>query len=444
MIRNHCSYKSHQCVSESESEVTQSCPILWDPMDCSLLGSSIHGILQARILEWVAISFSRASSQPRDGIWVSGIAGRHFTLWASRESSHVTLQFKPTWQLAVVLAWSAALRSGIIWSLLRCPPPAGLGCLQPPGLCWPSLLVGPPLPERPRVQTASLAPCMLITMFLSPWVEALHLCEPEWGAAWPHLRGPDYTQVGLSGVPGGPHMEPPKPTSSWLYPTPQPEPETQVHEREKAAWHPVRTRCDWPTKAGGQGLEPEMSCALWGQAVGWASPCAAVSLLLIHVCGPDPNPAGQAHLASFLPWKPRRGGSTSPSVKTGRAALSPCTHGGDIWLNCPWPVVPSRRAETALHLVVAPVCPPAEAINWGELWADSDRTRTLFFAFQVCLDTVVPRGPLEMRAAVMAKVLSQVGGSQLCRCCIRRSGCSSEPPGDLFCETCLGAPSSGC
>ena len=49
--------------SESESEVAQSCPTLCDPMDCSLSGSSVHGILQARILEWVAISFSRGSSQ---------------------------------------------------------------------------------------------------------------------------------------------------------------------------------------------------------------------------------------------------------------------------------------------------------------------------------------------------------------------------------------------
>ena len=51
--------------SESESEVAQLCPTLCNPMDCSLRGSSIHGILQARILEWVAISFSRGSSQPR-------------------------------------------------------------------------------------------------------------------------------------------------------------------------------------------------------------------------------------------------------------------------------------------------------------------------------------------------------------------------------------------
>ena len=43
---------------KSESEVTQSCPTLSDPMDCSLLGSSIHGIFQARVVEWGAIAFS--------------------------------------------------------------------------------------------------------------------------------------------------------------------------------------------------------------------------------------------------------------------------------------------------------------------------------------------------------------------------------------------------
>ena len=54
-------------------------------MDCSPQGSSVHGILQARILEWVAISFSRGSSQPRDRIRVSRIGGRRFNLWATRE-----------------------------------------------------------------------------------------------------------------------------------------------------------------------------------------------------------------------------------------------------------------------------------------------------------------------------------------------------------------------
>ena len=54
-------------------------------MDCSSPGSSIVGILQARILEWVAMPFSRVSSQPKDRTQVSFIAGRFFTNWATRE-----------------------------------------------------------------------------------------------------------------------------------------------------------------------------------------------------------------------------------------------------------------------------------------------------------------------------------------------------------------------
>ena len=60
----------------------QSCPTLCYPMDCSLPGSSVHGILQARILEWVAMSFSRGSSQPMDGTLVSmspALSGGFFT-----------------------------------------------------------------------------------------------------------------------------------------------------------------------------------------------------------------------------------------------------------------------------------------------------------------------------------------------------------------------------
>ena len=53
-----------------------SCVWLCETMDCSLSGSSVHGIFQTRILEWVVISFSRGSSQPRDWTWVSHIAGR--------------------------------------------------------------------------------------------------------------------------------------------------------------------------------------------------------------------------------------------------------------------------------------------------------------------------------------------------------------------------------
>jgi len=67
------------------SEVAQSCLTLCNPIDCSLQGSSLHWILQARVLEWVAISFSRGSSRPRDQIQVSRIPGRCFNLWATRE-----------------------------------------------------------------------------------------------------------------------------------------------------------------------------------------------------------------------------------------------------------------------------------------------------------------------------------------------------------------------
>ena len=65
--------------------LAKSCPTLCDPMDCSLPGSSIHKIFQARILEWVTISFSRGSSQPRDQTWVSLTEARLFTVWATRE-----------------------------------------------------------------------------------------------------------------------------------------------------------------------------------------------------------------------------------------------------------------------------------------------------------------------------------------------------------------------
>ena len=92
----HCLLKDHASWSDVRlvviqvvySKVAQSCLTLCDPMDCSLPGSSFHGILQERILEWVAISFSRGSSWPRDGTQVSCIAGRFFTIWSTREAWH--------------------------------------------------------------------------------------------------------------------------------------------------------------------------------------------------------------------------------------------------------------------------------------------------------------------------------------------------------------------
>ena len=68
-------------------EVTQSCPTLCDPMDCSLPGFFIHWIFQARVLEWIATSFSRGSSWPRDWTGVSRVTGRFLNVWAPRKST---------------------------------------------------------------------------------------------------------------------------------------------------------------------------------------------------------------------------------------------------------------------------------------------------------------------------------------------------------------------
>ena len=81
LLLMHWKYNKHLF-----SEVARSCLTLCYPMYYDLPGSSVCGILQIRILEWVAISFSRVSSWPRDWTQVSCIAGRRFTLWATREA----------------------------------------------------------------------------------------------------------------------------------------------------------------------------------------------------------------------------------------------------------------------------------------------------------------------------------------------------------------------
>ena len=93
--------------------VTQSCCALRDPMDCSPPGSSVCGIFQARILEWVAMPFPRGSSQSKDQTWISCIEGGFFTVWATREDniltviiwfyysycSKIKIDFKTDWKL---------------------------------------------------------------------------------------------------------------------------------------------------------------------------------------------------------------------------------------------------------------------------------------------------------------------------------------------------------
>ena len=108
--------------------LAQSCPTLSDPMDSSLPGSSVHGIFQARILEWAAISFSRGSSQPRDRTWVSCIADRRFTVWATREAQSLSIGFSKQ----------------KYWSGLPCPPPGDLTdpWMEPASLMSPALSGG--------------------------------------------------------------------------------------------------------------------------------------------------------------------------------------------------------------------------------------------------------------------------------------------------------------
>ena len=96
--------KTHVCVYVCVL-VAQSCLTLCKSMDCSPPGSSVYGILQARILEWVAIPFSRGSSWTRDQTWVSCIAGRFFTIWATREARNMCISSK-TDNSFLALKWS--------------------------------------------------------------------------------------------------------------------------------------------------------------------------------------------------------------------------------------------------------------------------------------------------------------------------------------------------
>ena len=98
-----------------ESEVTRLCPTLCNPVDCSLRGSSVHGIFQSWVLEWVAISFSRGFSWPRNWTQVSCIAGGCFTLWATREAQPPSRFFNEE-EKRMMRGWD---RNDCILSLLR-------------------------------------------------------------------------------------------------------------------------------------------------------------------------------------------------------------------------------------------------------------------------------------------------------------------------------------
>ena len=93
------------------NDLAQLCPTLGDPMDSGLPGSAVHGIFQARILEWAAISFSRGSSQPRDRTRVSRIVGRCFTTCTTKEVCNHEPQLKPFvfWRYSCITTWALFL-----------------------------------------------------------------------------------------------------------------------------------------------------------------------------------------------------------------------------------------------------------------------------------------------------------------------------------------------
>ena len=135
-------------------------------IDYSPLGSSVHGILQARILEWVAISFSQGSSRLRDGTQVSCIAGRFFTIWATREAK-IILTPQANWQ--------------ICWGNMQRDPAYHLHAVQ--RSLWPQ--VNPRLGGRPRSPSCSPAAWHSPFLQLSPPI-ALHpweLCYRWWEIA---------------------------------------------------------------------------------------------------------------------------------------------------------------------------------------------------------------------------------------------------------------------
>ena len=150
----------------SEVKAIQSCLTLCHPMDYRVHGIIVHGILLARILEWVAFPFSRGSSQPRDRTQVSHIAGRFFTSWGSREAQKDA---------------AAAAKS-----LQSCPTLCDPRDSSPPGSPVPGILQARTLEWlaisfsnawKWKVKVKSLSP---VWLFATPWTAA-HQAPPSLG-----------------------------------------------------------------------------------------------------------------------------------------------------------------------------------------------------------------------------------------------------------------------
>ena len=134
-------YLSMARILSSQVLVAQLCQTLCNTMDCSLPGYSVHGILQARVLEWVAIPFSRESSQLRGQTWISHIVSRFFTL--SHQGSPLSSQSYPILWLRIEIQ---RLPLVVQWLKLCTPNAGGLDSNSDQG-------------TRPHAVTQSLFSC---------------------------------------------------------------------------------------------------------------------------------------------------------------------------------------------------------------------------------------------------------------------------------------------
>ena len=145
-------------------------------MDCSPPGSSVRGILQVRILEWVAFPFSRSSFRPRDQTQVSCIAGRFFTNWAMREGS-----LWPYFQLQTAHMLSRVPLFATLWTV---------ACQAPPSLVFSrqGYWSGLPFPFVGDLPNPGIEPTSLVLPALQ--VDSLPISPP--GKPWPYLEGTKY------------------------------------------------------------------------------------------------------------------------------------------------------------------------------------------------------------------------------------------------------------
>ena len=154
----------------------QLCLTICNPMDCSPPGSYVHGVSQARMLEWVAISYSRGSSWPGDQTWLSCITGRFFTIWATREANrdYLLLLFSQVYQFRSVqfshsvvsdsaTPWIAACQASLsITNSQSSPRLTSIESVMPSShliLCCPLLLL-PPIPPSISVFSNESTLCM--------------------------------------------------------------------------------------------------------------------------------------------------------------------------------------------------------------------------------------------------------------------------------------------